>query len=300
LTPPDTNDSFADEVEDRLEKLFGEDFLADDDPADTTETPEESVSDDVLSIVEEDAEDQLLEDAESTKAVDPEDLISDVGEDAPAQETEDSVPGAVDIEITEDKVDPLPDDDFMEPDDGVDSDPSTNADSPLRELQAIVLSIDWEINDDVMTRFADQIAALQSTFKDDKIALVFLQLLNSIGEYIRVNLGRSHPDAFKILNSLFVQMDKVVNSTAMTGTEKKKALAVELEKYKNLKNRLTPEPTVDDAQGKVDEQEEPTGADIDIRKVYDVVNEMKQMFQSEIMSLRKEIHQIKNLLDKQG
>ena len=58
MTPPDANDSFANEVEDRLEKLFGEDFLADDDPADATETPEDSVSDHVLSIVEEEAEDQ--------------------------------------------------------------------------------------------------------------------------------------------------------------------------------------------------------------------------------------------------
>ena len=74
MTPPDTNDSFADEVEDRLEKLFGEDFLADDDPADADETSEDSVSSDALSIAEEDAEDQRLKDAESTKAVGSEDL----------------------------------------------------------------------------------------------------------------------------------------------------------------------------------------------------------------------------------
>ena len=298
MTPPDANDSFAEEVEYRLEKLFGEDFLADGDPADADETPEDSVSNDAFSSAEDDAEDPRLEDAESTKADGPEDFILDVVEDAAPDGAEVSVADVADVEKTEDKADPLPDDNFIEPDDSVANDTNANADSPLRELQAIVLSIDWEINDDVMARFVDQITTLKSTFKDDKIALVFLQLLNSIGEYIRVNLGRSHPDAFKILNSLFVQMDKVVNSNAMTGTEKKKALAVELEKYKNLKNQLTPEPTVDSAQSKVTAQSERSPVDIDIQKVYDVVQEMKQMLQSEIMSLRKELHQIKDLLKK--
>ena len=298
MTPPDANDSFADEVEDRLEKLFGEDFLADDDPIDADETLEDSVSSDAFSNAEEATGDQRREDAESTKAAGAEDSILDVVEDATPNGAEVSVPDVAETEKAEDKADPLPDDDIIETDDSVANDTNANVDSPLRELQAIVLSIDWEINDDVMARFVEQITTLKSTFKDDKIALVFLQLLNSIGEYIRVNLGRSHPDAFKILNSLFVQMDKVVNSNAMTGTEKKKALAVELEKYKNLKNQLTPEPTVDNAPGKVAAQDERSPVDIDIQKVYEVVEEMKQMLQSEIMSLRKELHQIKDLLEK--
>ena len=48
-----------------------------------------------------------------------------------------------------------------------DEEPSENAkkeaekvaDSPLRELKTIVLSIEWEITDEAMTRFVEQISS---------------------------------------------------------------------------------------------------------------------------------------------
>ena len=111
-------------------------------------------------------------------------------------------------------------------------------DSPLRELKTIVLSIDWEITDEVMTNFVEQIAILKDSLKDDKIVLVFLQLLGSLGEYIRINKGKSHPGAFKILTSLFNELDKVVQSKDLTESDKKKILSAEITKYKTLKEQL--------------------------------------------------------------
>ena len=300
MSPPDANDSFADEVEDRLEKLFGEDFLADDDSADTADKSEDLVPDDALSIAEEDTGEQIPEDAENFNDDDADDLAPDIFEDASTKGAEVFTPDVNHMEKAESKIGSPPNDSDMKPDSGVANDSDTSVESPLRELKAIVLSIDWEINDEVMTRFVDQIAILKSTFEGDKVVLVFLQLLNSIGEYIRVNLGRSHPDAFKILNSLFLQMDKVVNSSTMTGTEKKKTLAVELEKYKNLKDRLTPEPPAADTRAKDSAQDEVSVSDIDIRKLYSAIHEIKKVLQTEILSLKKEIDQIKNFLAKRG
>jgi len=48
---------------------------------------------------------------------------------------------------------------------------------PLRDLKTVVLAIDWEITDEVMTSFVEQVAVLQDTYRNDKIVLVFLQLL---------------------------------------------------------------------------------------------------------------------------
>ena len=117
-----------------------------------------------------------------------------------------------------------------EPEEELSTEPESaeTADSPLRELKAIVLSIDWEITDEVMIRFVEQIAELQDVFKDDKVVLIFLQLLGSIGEYIRVNLGKSHPDAFKILSSLYNNLDTVVHTGGMADTERRKILSTEL------------------------------------------------------------------------
>lgn len=110
---------------------------------------------------------------------------------------------------------------------------------PLEELKSTVLSIDWEITDEVMGRFVDQVEGLKKQFKDNKINLLFLQLLGSVGVYIRTNQGKADPDAFKMLGSAFKTFDTVVSSDSMPVSEKKKMLSVELEKFKELKNKIT-------------------------------------------------------------
>ena len=40
-------------------------------------------------------------------------------------------------------------------------------DTPLKELKSIVLSIDWEITDPIMTKFLDQVDGLKDAYKDD-------------------------------------------------------------------------------------------------------------------------------------
>jgi hypothetical protein len=231
LAPEKTGDSFAEEVEDRLENLFGEDDA----------------------------------------------------EEAPSTETE----------------------------------PAETAESPLRELKAIVLSIDWEITDEVMNRFVEQIAELQDVFKDDRVVLIFLQLLGSIGEYIRVNLGKSHPDAFKILSSLYNNLDSVVHAEGMPDAERRKILSSELAKYKKLKERLVPAaaPAAPD-KAPVKKEPRPEAVDEVIlspelapETVDEVIlspepapdfiaalEEFKQLVQTELQALRKEIQELKKAL----
>ena len=170
------------------------------------------------------------------------------------------------------------------------------ADSPLRELKAIVLSIDWEITDEVMLRFVEQIADLQDVFKDDRVVLIFLQLLGSIGEYIRTNLGKSHPDSFKMLSSLYKNLALVVHQEEMPDTEKRKILSTELAKYKKLKGRLIP----------ADDPEEPLTlpADAEVKPASPkpktdfnaALDEIKQFFQAELQALRNEIQELKKTL----
>lgn len=110
---------------------------------------------------------------------------------------------------------------------------------PLSELKNLVLSIDWEITDEVLQKFVGQIRDLKTTYKDDKINLTFLQILGSLGEYIKTNRGKAHPKTFKILNSVFSQFDEVVLNTAMQDSEKKKILRAEMNKYKVLREQIT-------------------------------------------------------------
>lgn len=112
-------------------------------------------------------------------------------------------------------------------------------DYPLSELKNLVLSIDWEITDEVLQKFISQIRELKAYYQDDKINLTFLQILGSLGEYIKTNRGKAHPKTFKILNSVFSQFDEVVLNQDMQEIEKKKILRAEMNKYKVLREQIT-------------------------------------------------------------
>ena len=169
---------------------------------------------------------------------------------------------------------------------------------PLRDLKTVILSIDWEITDEVMNSFVEQVAVLQDKYRSDKIVLVFLQLLGSIGEYIRTHLGQSHPDAFKILTSLFSELEKIVQSEDLTEVEKKRILSIELGKYKKLKTQLIPSQAQPDDRRTVaattDNRPEAGGGQLEVLKA---IEDLKGFIQRELRILREEI---KNLRDEIG
>jgi len=137
----------------------------------------------------------------------------------------------------ESRLDDLFDENSVPLTDAEDSDPS--AYYPLAELKNLILSIDWEITDDVLEKLLQQIKDLKLTYKHDKIVLTFLQILRSLGDYIKTNRASSHPKTFKILNSVFSSLDKVVLSKDMTDTAKKKILRAEMNRYKELRTQIS-------------------------------------------------------------
>ena len=178
--------------------------------------------------------------------------------------------------------------------------PSKPEQSPFTELKTIVLSIDWEITNEAMDRFIAKVGELQSTYKGDKIVLVFLQLLGSIGEYIRTNLGNSHPDAFRLLNSLFAQLDRVLHTEDLAEVDRKKILSSELAKYKKLKSRLqTKKPA--QGQGTATVEQEPavdlsvevTPMQADGGELQSALQEIKQLIREEFKALRAELRRMR-------
>lgn len=166
-------------------------------------------------------------------------------------------------------------------------------DSPLRELKTIVLSIDWEITDEVMTNFVEQVAVLKDRLKDDKIILVFLQLLGSLGEYVKINKGKSHPGAFKILTSLFNELDKVVQSKDLTESDKKKILSAEIAKYKTLKEQLIKaKPKKEEKEPEISPDKE-TAEPVDLNDLATAIREIKQLLKTEFKALRAELQSLR-------
>jgi hypothetical protein len=109
---------------------------------------------------------------------------------------------------------------------------------PLAELKNLILSIDWEITDEVLDNLLLQLKDLLLTYKHDKIVTTFLQILNSLGNYIKTHRAKAHPKTFKILNSVFVSLDKVVLTKEMTVPAKKKLLRAQMNRYKELRAQI--------------------------------------------------------------
>jgi hypothetical protein len=110
--------------------------------------------------------------------------------------------------------------------------------SPLKPLKAVILSIDWEITDDIMTSLLAELKRLEDVFRDEKICLTFLQILTSIGKYLKLNKGNAHPNTVKLMDSVFKALEKVVMSEAMSREEKENILLSEVTKFKHLKEEI--------------------------------------------------------------
>lgn len=109
---------------------------------------------------------------------------------------------------------------------------------PMDELKSLVMSIEWEITDDLMERFLSQIDAVKSRFEEDRILVMFLQLLGSLGLYVKTNKGKAHPNAFRLLNTVYTSFEKAASPGKISPSEKKKLLYTELNKYKELKEQI--------------------------------------------------------------
>ncbi len=180
-------------------------------------------------------------------------------------------------------------------------------DSPLRNLKGTVLSIDWEITDEIMGKFLDEINHLRETYADEKIPGLFLQLLGSVGKYIRNQKARAHPDSIKVLNSVYTSFEKVLLDDTMPDAEKRNWLFNEVNRFKKLKQDISqarteppqqpeeePEPFMEqppEAEAAVETG--PSGTGKDIMPAHEAfayaLEEIKQVIKAEFQALRAEL-----------
>ena len=125
------------------------------------------------------------------------------------------------------------DESFVSSDDSKDME-----ETPLRDLKALVLSIDWEITDETMGRFIRQIERCEEFYKQDKDSTLFLQLLGSLGKYIKASGAKAHPNAIKVMKSVYNALEKVALSKDMPEAEREKILLVEVVRFKELKQQI--------------------------------------------------------------
>jgi hypothetical protein len=122
-------------------------------------------------------------------------------------------------------------------------------DSPISKLKAVVLSLDWDISDQTLQAYDQELAQLASTWKDDKVLVVFLQILSALGKYIRGKKSLAHPETIQVLSSVYKALEKIVLAKDMSLASQKALLVEQVARYKDLQAKIS-------RRGKPDQQEE--------------------------------------------
>jgi len=163
--------------------------------------------------------------------------------------------------------------------------------SDLEKLNAIVLSMDWEIDDQVMESFIGEVGKLKELYKNDKFIFPLLQILNSVGRYISARKARAHPESIKLLNSVFRSLEEVLGNKSLTDQDKTRLIFGEVHKLKSLKKTImNVMPPVRQEKPKV--LPEKNGV-VDEKLVHAVVRELKKelalVIREEFAKLRREM-----------
>ncbi len=170
-----------------------------------------------------------------------------------------------------------------------------DADSPIRNLKALVFSIDWEITDETMVDFLAETQRLKQRYKDDQILSLFLKLHESIGKYIKAKKARAHPDSIKFVASVYKNFEKVLMSPKMNQRQKKQLLSAEVKKFKDFKQRVllregTGEPAeaIASADVKVTPTAGMTSMSLESKEAIDyIVEQIKKEIKAEFHTMRQ-------------
>jgi len=114
----------------------------------------------------------------------------------------------------------------------------TYDESPLVRLKSLVLSIDWEITDDVLHQFNEELVDLKDIWTDEKIYLVYIQALEKISKYIYKEKADANPNAIKLLLSFYYNLEKMVSIESMTEGERRRLLLEDVRKFEILKKQI--------------------------------------------------------------
>jgi pilus assembly protein FimV len=115
---------------------------------------------------------------------------------------------------------------------------STDDESSISRLKSLILSIDWEITDEVLMQFNEELADLRDIWAGEKLNLVYVQALEKISKYIYHKKADSHPSAIKLLLTLYHNLEKIVSSVDLSEEQKKEILLLDVKKFENLKRLI--------------------------------------------------------------
>jgi hypothetical protein len=105
--------------------------------------------------------------------------------------------------------------------------------SPLKTLKSVVLSIEWELDDQTLQAFEYQVNRMIDIFANNSEVIGILRILRFLGKYIKTEGSSAHPDAIKLILEGYDDIETIVLSRDMDGTKKRLILGNNAKKYRD-------------------------------------------------------------------
>jgi hypothetical protein len=160
-------------------------------------------------------------------------------------------------------------------------------DVSIEKLKSVVLSIDWEITESCLTDLINETDALMPRYENDRLPHTLLRMLRAAGRYIRQHKAQSHPDAIKLIMSVFYSMEAIIGIPHLPEDQRKRLVAKEISAFKKLKQQ------VDTQRGAAIEanqalQEDATGF-VQSREFKQAINTIEQRLNSQVADLKLQV-----------
>jgi len=109
---------------------------------------------------------------------------------------------------------------------------------PLYTLKKILLSIEWEVTDDILSKYLNEIIRLHRLFQNNRYLKRLLQIQYIYGRFIKTYPDRIPLKTYKILYTLYNCMNNILANKKLSDFEKRKIVEQEIQRYKNFRKYL--------------------------------------------------------------
>ncbi len=116
------------------------------------------------------------------------------------------------------------------------------AEGALRGFKAAILELDWEVSDNSLAKFATALHILGEERIQNKSALILIQGMQALGQYIADERAKAHPESFNLLLSFHDGLMQLLDEgpSAPTPQQKKKILVNKVNRLNFLKKLIAP------------------------------------------------------------
>lgn len=111
--------------------------------------------------------------------------------------------------------------------------------NPIFSLKKVLLSMEWEVTDDILTEYLSEIRKLKRLFRNNKYIQNLLELQYIYGRFIKIYPHNIPLKTYKILYTLYGLTKKILFNNKLSNFEKKKIVKQEIQKYKEIKKYFT-------------------------------------------------------------